>query len=481
MERVLHFIGGEDTEPSGGDYFETVNPATGEVLARVARGTGADVDRAVDAARTCFESKEWKKLSGFRRGELLFKLSELINREAKRLAELESKDNGKPFKEALAVDLRSTAEYFKFFAGVAGKIRGNTIEVPGRFFNYTLVEPLGVCGAIIPWNYPILMAAWKIAPALAAGNTVVLKPAEQTPITAVELAKLIKEAGFPDGAVNVVQGYGEEAGAALAGHPGVDKIAFTGSTETGRLVAKAATVNHKKVTLELGGKSPNIVFEDADLDLAVKRAVPGIFSNAGQMCVAGSRILVQESVYEEFVEKFVERAKALKVGDPFDEDTVIGPLITEEHRSRIESYVKAGIEEGAKLLCGGKRPDDPALSRGFYFLPTVFADARNDMKIACEEIFGPVATIIKFRTEEEAVAIANDSIYGLAAGIWTRDVAKAHRITRELKAGTVWVNTYLPMAPSAPFGGYKQSGYGREGGFEVIREYTQVKNVWVQL
>ena len=375
-----------------------------------------------------------------------------------------------------------TVEHFEYFAGYATKIEGETIPVPGRMFNYTLREPLGVCAAIIPWNFPLLMAAYKLAPALACGNTVVLKPAEQTPCTALELGRLIQEAGFPEGVVNIVPGYGKTAGAALAAHPGIDKIAFTGSTEVGKLIARAAAENLSKVSLELGGKAPNIVFADADLEQAVNGALMGIFYNQGQVCTAGSRLFLEESVKDEFLTRFKERAERIKVGDPMNKETQLGPQVSEEQLKRIKSYVDIARTEGATVFAGGGSPQlEGDFQNGYFFQPTIFSEVRNEMRVAQEEIFGPVASVITFKDEDSLIRQANETIYGLSAGIWTRDITRAHRFAKEVKAGVVWINTFNMFNAASPFGGYKQSGYGREMGKHAIDLYTQVKSVWVDL
>ena len=374
------------------------------------------------------------------------------------------------------------AENFEYFAGYATKIEGETIPVPGQMFNYTLHEPLGVCGQIIPWNFPLLMAAWKLAPALAAGNTIVLKPAEQTPVTAMELGKLFQEAGFPDGVVNIVPGYGETAGAALAAHPGIDKIAFTGSTEVGKLIAHAAADNLTKVSLELGGKAPNIVFADANIDQAVNGAMMGIFFNQGQVCCAGSRLFLSEEIKDEFLERFKEKAQKIKVGDPMDAGTQMGPQVSEVQLDRIKGYVDIARAEGANVLTGGCPPAlEGDFQKGYFFQPTIFSDVKNQMRVAQEEIFGPVTSVITFKDEEDLIKQANETIYGLSAGIWTRDITRAHRFAKEIKAGVVWINTFNMFNAASPFGGYKQSGYGREMGKHALELYTQVKSVWVDL
>ena len=394
------FIDGQWVDAESGKTFTTPNPATGENLAEVSEADKADIDKAVSAARRAFEGK-WSKMSARDRGRILYKLSKLIEEHSSELAALETADNGKPIKESTYVDLPQVAENFEYFAGWATKIEGETIPVPGQMFNYTLREPVGVCGQIIPWNFPLLMAAWKLAPALAAGNTVVLKPAEQTPVTAMELGKLIQEAGFPEGVVNIVPGYGETAGAALAGHPGIDKIAFTGSTEVGRLIAKAAAANLTKVSLELGGKAPNIVFADADMDQAVSGAMMGIFFNQGQVCCAGSRLFVEEKVKDEFLEKLKDRASRINVGDPMDKGTHMGPQVSEEQLSRIKSYVDVAQKEGATILAGGESPTlEGRFQKGYFFQPTIFSDVNNQMRVAQEEIFGPVVSVITFRDED---------------------------------------------------------------------------------
>ncbi len=479
--RYQLFIDGQFVDAESGKTFATPNPATGETFAEVAEAEKADVDKAVAAARKAMTGK-WSKMSARDRGRLLYKLSQLVERDAARLAELETHDNGKPIKESTYIDLPGVVENFEYFAGWATKIEGETIPVPGQMFNYTLREPVGVCGQIIPWNFPLLMAAWKLAPALAAGNTVVLKPAEQTPVTALELAKLIQEAGFPEGVVNIVPGYGETAGAALVSHPGIDKIAFTGSTEVGRSIAKAAAANLTKVSLELGGKAPNVIFADADLDQAVNGAMMGIFFNQGQVCCAGSRIFVEEKAKDEFLERFKEKAEKVKVGDPMDQATLMGPQVSEEQLTRIKGYVDIARAEGATVLTGGATPQlDPQFQKGYFFQPTIFSDVDNKMRVAQEEIFGPVSSVITFNDDDELIQKANDTIYGLSAGIWTRDITRAHRFARAVKAGVVWINTYNMMNAASPFGGYKQSGYGREMGRHALELYTQVKSVWVDL
>jgi betaine-aldehyde dehydrogenase len=479
--RYQLFIDGQFVDAESGKTFATPNPATGETFAEVAEAEGADIDKAVTAARKAFEGK-WSKMSARDRGRLLYKLSQLIERDSPQLAELETTDNGKPIKESTYIDLPSVVENFEYFAGWATKIEGETIPVPGQMFNYTLREPLGVCGQIIPWNFPLLMAAWKLAPALAAGNTVVLKPAEQTPVTALELAKLIQEAGFPEGVINIVPGYGETAGAALASHEGIDKIAFTGSTEVGKLIAKAAAANLTKVSLELGGKAPNVIFADADLDQAVNGAMMGIFFNQGQVCCAGSRLFVENGIKEEFLGRLKEKAARITVGNPMDKATLMGPQVSEEQLNKIKSYVDIARDEGATVFAGGESPQlDPQFQNGYFFQPTIFSDVKNSMRVAQEEIFGPVTSVISFDNDDDLIRQANETIYGLSAGIWTRDITRAHRFAKAVKAGVVWINTYNMFNAASPFGGYKQSGYGREMGKHALELYTQVKSVWVDL
>ncbi|MGI9107157.1 MAG: aldehyde dehydrogenase family protein [Pyrinomonadaceae bacterium] len=479
--RYQLFIDGQWVDAESGKTFTTPNPSTGETLAEVAEGDKADIDKAVAAARRAYEGK-WSRLSARDRGRLLYKLSQLIEAKSQELAALETADNGKPIRESAYVDIPQVVENFEYFAGYATKIEGETIPVPGQMLNYTLREPLGVCGQIIPWNFPLLMAAWKLAPALAAGNTIVLKPAEQTPVTAMELGHLIQEAGFPDGVVNIVPGYGETAGAALASHPGIDKIAFTGSTDVGKLIAHAAADNITKVSLELGGKAPNIVFADADIEQAVNGAMMGIFFNQGQVCCAGSRLFLDERIKDEFLARLKEKAQKVKVGDPMDKGTHMGPQVSEEQLSRIKGYVDIARTEGATVLTGGESPQlEGNFQRGYFFQPTVFSEVQNTMRVAQEEIFGPVASAITFKDEADLIKQANDTIFGLSAGIWTKDITRAHRFAKEIKAGTVWINTFNMFNAASPFGGFKQSGYGREMGKHALELYTHVKSVWVDL
>ena len=472
------FIGGKWQDSVSGKSFATVNPATGEAICQVAEGDKADIDLAIKAARKAFAEGPWPKMSASERGRLLSKLADLIEQNQEELAALESLDNGKPLRDALAADLPLTIKCYRYYAGWADKIHGKTIPVEGPYFCYTKHEPVGVVGQIIPWNFPLLMQAWKWGPALAMGCTMVLKPAEQTPLTALRVAQLAQDAGFPDGVINVVPGFGPTAGAALSGHMDVDKVAFTGEYTTGQLIMEAAArSNLKRVTLELGGKSPNIVFADADLDAAVAGAYFGLFFNQGQCCCAGSRLFVEDSIHDEFVDKIVEKAKSQKVGDPFDPATTQGPQVSEEQCDRIMGYIDAGKKEGAKLLTGGKRVG----TKGYFIEPTVFDNVRDEMKIAREEIFGPVMNILKFENMSEVIRRGNQTFFGLAAAVWTNDITKAHRIAASLRAGTVWINCYDVFDAAAPFGGFKMSGIGRELGEYAMQNYTEVKTVYVNL
>jgi aldehyde dehydrogenase (NAD+) len=461
-----------------GKTFATVNPSTGEEICQVAEADAADVDKAVQAARRAFDQGPWKKMRASERGRLLHRLADLIEQNAEQLARLETLDNGKPLSIAKAVDVTKTIACYRYFAGWADKVHGKTIPIDGDFFCYTRHEPIGVIGQIIPWNYPLLMQAWKLAPALATGNTIVMKPAEQTPLSALRLGELILEAGFPEGVVNLLPGFGPTAGAAIARHMDVDKVAFTGSTEVGRLIMEAAAKsNLKRISLELGGKSPNIIFADSDLDDAVEGAHLGLFVNQGQSCCAGSRVFVEETIYDEFVEKSIARAGKRRVGDPLDPRTDQGPQVSEAQFDRIMGYIESGKREGATLACGGERVGD----RGYFIQPTVFTDVQDEMKIAQEEIFGPVMSIIAFKDMDEVIARANRTTYGLAAGVWTRDIKKAHAVANSVRAGTVWVNCYHVLDTRAPFGGFKQSGMGRELGEYGLQQYTEVKTVTLKL
>jgi aldehyde dehydrogenase (NAD+) len=471
-------IDGKWVGSASGKMFPTLNPATGEAICQIAEGDKADIDRAVKAARKAFETGPWSRMNASDRGRLIYKLADAIEANAKELAALESLDNGKPYTDSLNIDVPLTVKCYRYFAGWCDKVMGKTIPIDGEYFCYTRHEPVGVVGQIIPWNFPLLMQAWKWGPALACGNTVVLKPAEQTPITSLRVAKLAQEAGFPDGVINVVPGYGPTAGAALSGHIDVDKIAFTGETTTGKIVMTAAAQsNLKRVSLELGGKSPNIVFSDADMDAAIEGAYFGLFFNQGQCCCAASRIYVEERVYEEFVERMLLKAKNRKVGDPFQKGVEQGPQVSQEQFDRVMSYIAAGNKEGAKMLTGGNRVG----SRGFFIEPTIFVDVKEDMKICRDEIFGPVMSIMKFKDIDDVIARSNKTTYGLAAAVWTRDVKKAMRLSSALRAGTVWVNCYDIFDAAAPFGGFKMSGIGREMGEYAIQQYTEVKSVIVAM
>jgi aldehyde dehydrogenase (NAD+) len=461
-----------------GKTFETLNPATGEVIAKVAEGDKADVDKAVAAARHAFDKGPWKKMNARERGKILHRLADLVEKNIDELAKLESLDNGKPLADARAADLPLAIDCYRYYAGWADKIEGKTIPINGNFFCYTRHEPVGVVGQIIPWNFPILMQAWKLGPALATGCTVVLKPAEQTPLTALRIGELAMEAGLPEGVLNIIPGYGETAGAAIAEHYDVDKVAFTGSTEVGKIIMQAAAkTNLKRVTLELGGKSPNIVFADADLDAAVEGAFFALFFNQGQCCCAGSRLFVEGKIYDQFVEKLHTRTKKQKVGDPFHPETTQGPQVSQEQYDRVMSYIQSGKEQGAKLLHGGNRVGD----KGYFIEPTIFTDVQDSHKIAQEEIFGPVLSVIRFNDVDEVIERGNKNMYGLAAAVWTKDIKKAHRLAAELKAGTVWINCYDVFDAAAPFGGFKMSGIGRELGEYALRNYTEIKTVTVAL
>ncbi len=476
------FIDGKWVAAASGKTFPVYNPATGETLAQVAEGDREDINRAVKAARKAFEDGPWSTMTSSERGRLIWKLGDLLEQHLEAFAQLESLDNGKPLAVARAADVPLAVDLFRYMAGWATKIEGNTIPISAssphvKYFAYTRREPIGVVGQIIPWNFPLLMAAWKLGPALATGCTVVLKPAEQTPLTALLLAELIAEAGIPDGVVNVVPGYGETAGAALAAHPDVDKVAFTGSTEVGKLILQAAAGNLKKVSLELGGKSPNVVFDDADLKSTIPGAANAIFFNHGQCCCAGSRLYVEQAIFDDVVGGVAERAKNIKLGHGFHPDTTMGPLVSEEQMNRVCSYLDAGLNEGAEAVVGGKRCE----GLGYFVEPTVMVKTNPDMKVVKEEIFGPVVCAMPFKDPDKLIAEANQSEYGLAAAVWTRDLSKAHRIAEKLRAGTVWINCYNVFDAAMPFGGYKQSGWGREMGHEVLEQYTEVKAVCVAI
>ncbi len=471
-------INNEWCEAESGKRFDVFNPATEQKLTDVAEGDAKDIDRAVKSARQAFETGPWKTMTARERGRILNRVALLLQKHTREFAELESLNNGKPISETLNADLPLAIETFEYYAGLADKIHGDTIPVNGNFFNYTLREPTGVVGQIIPWNFPLLMAAWKLGPALATGCTVVLKPAEQTPLTALKLGEILIEAGLPPGVVNIIPGFGPTAGVAIARHNDVDKVAFTGSTEVGKLVMRlAAESNLKRVSLELGGKAPNIVFADSDLSAAVDGAMRGIFFNQGEVCCAGSRLFLEEKIHDEFISMLKTRVEKMIVGNPLDPKTQMGAQVNKEQFNKILNYIEKGKQEGAKVVTGGS----PAHKQGYFMKPTILQGVNNQMTVAREEIFGPVVCAIPFKNQDDLRTQANDTIYGLSAGIWTRDIGKAHRLAKEIKAGTVWINCFNCFDAASPFGGFKQSGFGRELGKYALELYTQVKSVWVSL
>lgn len=470
------FINGEFVPSSHNKTFQTLNPANNEVLAEVHEASDEDINVAVQAATEAFENGPWSTMTPLERGDLIYKLALLIEKNKQYIAEIDSLDNGKPISEVLENDLPNAIGQFKYFSGWASKLTGQHIPVNGNYLNYTRHEPIGVVGQIIPWNFPFMMASWKIAPALAAGCTVILKPAEQTPLSALYLAKLVQEAGFPKGVVNIVNGHGETTGSALVKHPEVNKIAFTGSTEVGKIIMKEAANTMKRVTLELGGKSPNIVLGDADVDKAAEGVFAGIMYNQGEVCSAGSRAYVHSDIYDEFVEKLAALTKGVKLGSGLQSGVTMGSLVSQEQKERVMNYIEIGKSEGADLVCGGE-----ASEQGCFVEPTIFANVEDDMRISREEIFGPVLVVSKFDSNQEAIARANDSAYGLGAGIWTENITKAHNIANKLKSGSVWINCYNATDPASPFGGFKNSGFGREMGSYALENYTEVKSIWVNL
>jgi aldehyde dehydrogenase (NAD+) len=472
------FIGGEWVDGLAGGRIPVVNPYDDTLLAEVAEAREADVDRAVAAATAAFA--KWRALAAHERGRLLLKLADRIEAEAESLARLEATDTGHPIRDCRGLDLPRTALCYRYFGGMADKFEGSVVPVDAGFLNYVTREPVGVVGQIVPWNFPLMFTSWKMAPALAAGNTIVLKPTELAPLSTLRIAELMAEVGFPAGVVNIVPGYGHTAGQRLAEHPGVAKIAFTGSTVTGRKIVQASAGNLKKVQLELGGKGPNIVFADADLPAAVGGAAFAIFHNQGQACIAGSRLILHESIAEAFLERFVALANSIRLGDPLDPATEMGPLTSRLHQRRVLEYCDVAREQGGTILAGGRAPTRPDLARGCFVEPTIVR-ARPSDRIAREEVFGPFVTVLTFRDDAEALAIANGTDYGLGAGLWTRDIRRAHLLAREIHAGMVWINCYKRVHPGSPFGGVGQSGYGREMGFDAMREYTQAKSVWVNV
>ncbi len=475
--RTELFINNEWRPAASGERFAVTNPATEEVIAEVAAAAPRDIDDAVAAARACFEGDAWRGLSARKRGALLLRAADLLEQEAEAMARLETLHNGKPLFES-KIDVGMTVETLRYYAGWADKVTGSTLPVDGPFFTYTLREPTGVVAAIVPWNFPLNLASWKFAPALAAGCTVILKPASETPLTALAMAEILRRAGFPPGAFNVLAGGGSSVGSGLVKHAGVDKIAFTGSTAVGQQIMRDAAGTLKRVTLELGGKSPNIIFADADLKAAVRGAQNGIFYGKGEVCAAGSRLLVERSVHDQVVEELAARARKLTPGDPFDKNTRLGAVVSRKQQETVLSYIEAGKRE-AKLVAGG----NPAKvnGKGYFVEATVFDETKPGMKIVDEEIFGPVLAVVTFDHEDDGIRLANQTMYGLAAGIWTKDIQKAHRVARAVRAGTVWINTYNSYDSSAPFGGYKASGFGRDLGREALDGYTEVKTVWVGL
>jgi acyl-CoA reductase-like NAD-dependent aldehyde dehydrogenase len=479
LARYQMYIDGQWVNAGSGEQFESHNPYSGKAWALIPRGGATDVDRAVRAARKAFTSGEWPKMNASRRGALLRKLGDLITDKAKFLAEIEVRDNGKLLAE-MSAQTAYMAQWYYYYGGLADKIEGQVIPIDKPdTFNYTRFEPLGVIGAIIPWNSPLLLTAWKLAPALAAGNTMVLKPSEYTSASLLEFMKIVEQAGFPPGVVNVVTGFGPEAGTPLVEHPLVAKIAFTGSDATGQKIYEAAAKGLKRVSMELGGKSPNIVFDDAEVDNAVKGAISGIFAATGQTCIAGSRLLVQRSIHDQFVEKLVAFAKTARMGDPMSLDTQVGPVTNQPQYRKVLSYIDIAKSEGVTTALGGSKASRPECGDGWFVEPTIFTGVKNSMRIAQEEVFGPVLSVIPFADEEEAIAIGNDVIYGLAAGVWTQNMRRAFLMAEKLQAGTVWVNTYRAVSYLSPFGGYKRSGLGRESGQEMIKEYLQTKSVWI--
>jgi aldehyde dehydrogenase (NAD+) len=474
------FVGGQWQPPVSGETYATINPATEEVSAQVAKGDERDVDLAVQAARRAFDHGPWPRMAASERARILWKLADLILANLDEMARLESVNTGKTLFDSGKVEIPFAADVFRYYAGWTTKIHGETLNLRDGAFTFTLRQPLGVVGAIVPWNFPFLLASWKIAPALAAGNTMVLKPASLTPLTALRFAELTQEAGLPEGVFNVVPGPGGKTGMALVRHPGVDKVAFTGSTDVGKGIMREAAGSLKRVSLELGGKSPNVVFADADMEAALRGAMTGIFYNKGEVCAAGSRLLVEQRIHDEFVGKLVERVKGLKVGDPMDKATRMGPVVSAQQLETVLGYVEAGRREGATLAAGGERVR-VGDGRGYFVQPTVFTGVSNGMRIAREEIFGPVLSVIPFKDADDAIAQGNETFYGLAAAVWTRDVGKALRAARALRAGTVWVNAYNLFDAALPFGGFKESGFGRELGQAGLDLYTEVKSVWVDL
>lgn len=472
------FIDGQFVPAKNGGTIDVLNPSNGKLITKVAAAEAQDVDIAVAAAKRAFPA--WAATPAAERGRLLLKLADLIEENLEDLAQLESLDTGHPIKDSRRLDVPRTAACFRYFGGIADKIEGSVIPVEQGFLNYVVREPIGVVGQIVPWNFPLMFTSWKLGPALAAGNTVVMKPSELTPLSTLKIAELIKEAGFPDGVVNVVVGYGQTAGQRLAEHEDVGKIAFTGSTLTGQSIVRSSVGNLKRVQLELGGKGANIVFEDANIDAAVNGAAWAIFHNQGQACIAGSRLVLHEAIADEFLEKFIKLAESIRLGDPLDPDTEMGPLTSEAHRDKVLSYVEIAKEQGAKVLSGGKAPEDARLKNGYYVLPTV-VEAKPMDRVAQEEVFGPFVTVLRFKTDAEALEIANCTEYGLGSGLWTQNLQRAHKFARQIRAGMCWINSYKRVNPGSPFGGVGKSGYGREMGFEAIHDYTEAKSIWVNV